>query len=280
MDEDGPLYHGDLAYDNPFGREEEQNMMLLSAGYGCVTNHNVEMINKRSAHEVEEKEENNSNNTWNNKSAINYNNTLYANNNIVGGKIKKKRKVISVENGGNNKNKDICSSKMLCREKISKYFHMPITKAAKELNVGLTLLKKRCRELGIRRWPHRKLISLQTLIANVKELGKEEDGKVREVVKLLEKQMKEIKECPDIEMEDTTKKLRQACFKVNYKWKRKQLMIGGGNSMLQQPQVWSPPLSSASGTPVNFAGGDYYFEADPEISSMSYCFSSSSSSSP
>lgn len=59
------------------------------------------------------------------------------------------------------------SSKMLTRELISKYFYMPITQAAKELNVGLTLLKKRCRDLGIRRWPHRKLMSLQTLIRNV-----------------------------------------------------------------------------------------------------------------
>ena len=54
-----------------------------------------------------------------------------------------------------------CSnSKMLSKETISQYFYMPITQAAKELNVGLTLLKKRCRELGIRRWPHRKLMSL------------------------------------------------------------------------------------------------------------------------
>nr|GLL29742.1 protein RKD1-like [Ipomoea trifida] len=61
------------------------------------------------------------------------------------------------DDGGNNKKKgrNDCS-KMLCRETISKYFYMPITKAARELNVGLTLLKKRCRELGIRRWPHRK----------------------------------------------------------------------------------------------------------------------------
>lgn len=59
------------------------------------------------------------------------------------------------------------SSKILSRETISQYFYMPITQAAKELNVGLTLLKKRCRELGIRRWPHRKLMSLQTLIKNV-----------------------------------------------------------------------------------------------------------------
>jgi len=59
------------------------------------------------------------------------------------------------------------SSRMLSRKTISQYFYMPITQAARELNVGLTLLKKRCRELGIRRWPHRKLMSLQTLINNV-----------------------------------------------------------------------------------------------------------------
>ena len=60
------------------------------------------------------------------------------------------------------------SSNVLTKEEISKYFYMPITQAAKELNIGLTLLKKRCRELGIPRWPHRKLMSIQTLIRNVK----------------------------------------------------------------------------------------------------------------
>lgn len=64
--------------------------------------------------------------------------------------------------------KHITSRTSLTRETISKYFYMPITDAARELNIGVTLLKKRCRELGIRRWPHRKLISLQSLIKNVK----------------------------------------------------------------------------------------------------------------
>jgi hypothetical protein len=52
-------------------------------------------------------------------------------------------------------------------ELVSQYFYMPIMQAARELNVGLTLLKKRCRELGIPRWPHRKMKSLQSLINNV-----------------------------------------------------------------------------------------------------------------
>lgn len=52
---------------------------------------------------------------------------------------------------------------------------MPITQAARELDVGLTFLKKRCRELGIPRWPHRKMKSLQSLIDNVQVL--QEAGK-------------------------------------------------------------------------------------------------------
>ncbi|XP_039162648.1 protein RKD2-like [Eucalyptus grandis] len=111
--------------------------------------------------------------------------------------------------------------KMLSREAISEYFYMPITQAAKELNVGLTLLKKRCREVGIRRWPHRKLTSLQTLIKNVQELGcGEDERKLQEAIELLERERKLMEEAPDLKLEDKTRRLRQACFKANYK-KRK-----------------------------------------------------------
>lgn len=51
------------------------------------------------------------------------------------------------------------STSMLSRDAISKYFYMPITQEENELHIGLTLLKERCRDLGIRRWPHRKLMS-------------------------------------------------------------------------------------------------------------------------
>jgi hypothetical protein len=52
-------------------------------------------------------------------------------------------------------------------EELRKFFYMPITKAAREMNVGLTVLKKRCRELGVARWPHRKMKSLRSLIVNI-----------------------------------------------------------------------------------------------------------------
>ncbi|CAH8257076.1 unnamed protein product [Arabidopsis lyrata] len=113
----------------------------------------------------------------------------------------------------------------LSREMMKQYFYMPITKAAKELNIGVTLLKKRCRELGIPRWPHRKLTSLNALITNLKDLlgnteGKTPKSKLRNALELLEMEKKMIEEVPDLEFGDKTKRLRQACFKAKYKQRR------------------------------------------------------------
>ncbi|XP_078168685.1 RWP-RK domain-containing protein [Carex rostrata] len=103
---------------------------------------------------------------------------------------------------------------------IKRYFYMPITQAAKEMNVGLTILKKRCRELGIPRWPHRKMKSLRSLIRNVQELGK--SSTVHEMAEL-EALERLIEENPEMQLTEKTKKLRQACFKANYKKRRGQL---------------------------------------------------------
>ncbi|GAB4826202.1 hypothetical protein Ancab_009067 [Ancistrocladus abbreviatus] len=113
-------------------------------------------------------------------------------------------------NGGGKKTK----VESLEYEEIAKYFEMPISKAAKKLNVGLTVLKKRCRELEIKRWPHRKLQSLRSLIRNVKELG------LLEEVERLEEHRRMVKKLPQMELTERTKKLRQACFKANYKRRR------------------------------------------------------------
>ncbi|KAE8705275.1 Protein RKD1 [Hibiscus syriacus] len=99
-------------------------------------------------------------------------------------------------------------------DEIQKYFDLPISKAAKEMNVGLTLLKKRCRELNILRWPHRKIKSLKSLINNVKELGLSNE------IEVLEEHQRMLEKVPDMELTERTKKLRQACFKANYKKRR------------------------------------------------------------
>ena len=53
-------------------------------------------------------------------------------------------------------------------EVISQYFYIPKYQAEKELGIKSTSFKKRCRELGIQRWPYRRLTSIQTLIDNLK----------------------------------------------------------------------------------------------------------------
>ncbi|KAM3319785.1 protein RKD4 [Capsicum chacoense] len=109
-------------------------------------------------------------------------------------------------------------SDMLELDEIQRYFHLPITEAAKKLRVGLTVLKKRCRELNVMRWPHRKIKSLQTLIHSVKEMG------LTSEVEMLEEHQRMVEKVPEMELTERTKKLRQACFKANYKKRRASMM--------------------------------------------------------
>uniref|UniRef100_A0ACD5V959 Uncharacterized protein n=1 Tax=Avena sativa TaxID=4498 RepID=A0ACD5V959_AVESA len=123
------------------------------------------------------------------------------------------------------------SEKVLTFELVSQYFYLPITQAARELKVGLTALKKRCRELGIPRWPHRKMKSLQALISNVEvlqEAGKaNDDEQLRAMVETLEQERRLLEQNPCVELKDKTKRLRQACFKTSYK-KRRVLALEAG----------------------------------------------------
>jgi hypothetical protein len=53
-------------------------------------------------------------------------------------------------------------------EKLQSVFHLPINDAATALGMGVTVLKKLCRDRGIKRWPYRKLSSVDKLIESVK----------------------------------------------------------------------------------------------------------------
>ncbi|CAM9875092.1 unnamed protein product, partial [Phaeothamnion confervicola] len=44
---------------------------------------------------------------------------------------------------------------------LSDYFALPIEEAAKSLGVSTTIVKRVCRRLNIKKWPHRKLVSVQ-----------------------------------------------------------------------------------------------------------------------
>lgn len=72
------------------------------------------------------------------------------------------------------KKKKRAASKDIARIALSdlaKYFDLPIVEASRNLKVGLTVLKKKCREFGIPRWPHRKIKSLDGLIRDLQVIS-------------------------------------------------------------------------------------------------------------
>ncbi|PWA41257.1 hypothetical protein CTI12_AA060270 [Artemisia annua] len=108
------------------------------------------------------------------------------------------------------------------KEVISQYFHMTIPEATKELGIGLTALKFNCWRVGIKRWPCRKLMSLNKIINNFQahnESGQPDDRK-QNLIRILEKEKKQIEENPNLHVAKSTQKLRQCYFKAKHKQRK------------------------------------------------------------
>nr|GLL31364.1 hypothetical protein GOBAR_AA31789 [Ipomoea trifida] len=108
-------------------------------------------------------------------------------------------------------------------EMISKYFHMPIYRAAKELRVGYTILKERCRELGIFKWPYRQLVSLEKLSV-----------KAQEAMKELKSRREMLLRDPNLKLNPAEIRLRDSCTR---KIKYREMM-----SLLHSPTLPIHPL--------------------------------------
>ncbi|KAJ8750601.1 hypothetical protein K2173_015775 [Erythroxylum novogranatense] len=81
------------------------------------------------------------------------------------------------------------ASKLTLKD-IGEYFHLPIEEAARRLNLCPTVVKKICRRDGLRRWPHRKIKSIQRQIASLNALSNsthaEERSRARAQIKTLQ----------------------------------------------------------------------------------------------
>lgn len=55
----------------------------------------------------------------------------------------------------------------ISKEEICMYLHVPITEASAKLGISISVLKKRCRDFGIRRWPYRKIKSYEKKVSNL-----------------------------------------------------------------------------------------------------------------
>ena len=49
--------------------------------------------------------------------------------------------------------------------------HLPISKAAARLDIGVTTLKKYCRQMDIKGWPYRQIESLRRFEKDLQRLG-------------------------------------------------------------------------------------------------------------
>uniref|UniRef100_F6I0K1 RWP-RK domain-containing protein n=2 Tax=Vitis TaxID=3603 RepID=F6I0K1_VITVI len=109
-------------------------------------------------------------------------------------------------------------------EDLVKYFDVPMVEASRNLKIGLTVLKRKCREFGIPRWPHRKIKSLDGLIRDLQEEAERQqlENKAAAMAVLKRQRMLETeKECieqrPFMEIEDETKRFRQDVFKRRHR---------------------------------------------------------------
>ena len=67
-----------------------------------------------------------------------------------------------------------CRERELSLDKLQAVYHLPISKAAAALNIGVTVLKKYCRWYSIERWPYRKIRSVDKLMQQMQKLETDE----------------------------------------------------------------------------------------------------------
>ncbi|KAI3722232.1 hypothetical protein L2E82_33263 [Cichorium intybus] len=154
------------------------------------------------------------------------------------------------------------SRQPLSKEAITQHFNKPLLEAAKELNVGSTQLKNRCRELGIPKWPRRQLKSLETLINNTQELNN--IANEADVILGIENEKKAIFEGSSSKMTDTTKKFRQAVFRDVYRKRKAEEMEETSSGTHAQQQS----LPSGSAIDVDLLGHVNDEGSHPIIESM------------
>ncbi|GLC56498.1 hypothetical protein PLESTB_001113800 [Pleodorina starrii] len=95
-------------------------------------------------------------------------------------------------------------------------FDLPVQEVVRALGISATDLKRRCRALGIQRWPQRKLMSLRRLAEAVetdKDLTEEQR---KDMLDRVARNRAEILADPDAELEACLKPVRQQHYKRNF----------------------------------------------------------------
>ena len=167
------------------------------------------------------------------------------------------------------KRRALRSASEITQEELSSCFHLPSEAACRKLGIGLTVLKRQCRRFGIKRWPFRKMKSLDRLITNV-QAGISPGDQNRTLVKSveeLEEQKRRMEECQVLDLDDNTKRLQQAYSKANHKARRLAaapemngvgglLALTGGGAPSPPPEKKPPRAKKARNQPTSDAVND------------------------
>lgn len=109
----------------------------------------------------------------------------------------------------------ISSAGLITKDKLKEYYSMPIQLAAGELGICTTMLKQICRRLGIQRWPHRKIQSLNSTICQLEttltrnDLSEEMKQTRREELAVASAKKAFILERPDAEVDLSCNKIEK-----------------------------------------------------------------------
>ena len=101
----------------------------------------------------------------------------------------------------------------ITRDDLASLFHLPAELACRELGIGLTVLKRRAREVGIQRWPFRKMKSLERLIEHVVSVVAEPEARATELMGV----KADLADGIIADIDQNTKRQLQASFKA--KWR-------------------------------------------------------------
>lgn len=106
--------------------------------------------------------------------------------------------------------------KHLNMEEISKCFHLPFEQACDKLGVGETVLRRRFKKLGIKRWPYLKLKCLNSLVNSIQDLGTSSSTSLREELPMLKREQQRIEENPLLLLELDVKKFKHMVNSKGY----------------------------------------------------------------
>ncbi|KAJ9510638.1 hypothetical protein QJQ45_027557, partial [Haematococcus lacustris] len=135
------------------------------------------------------------------------------------------------------------------RAELRRVYHLPREQAAEELHISLAHLKRTCQQLGVVRWPYRKLDSLYQLRSYLEKQPRPNAALQRAHLRAIELELQRIYNDPNHEIGADLMALRRHCWKQAQRIKNRascSSLASASASALQSPASPSSQQSSGS----------------------------------